>query len=62
MLLKEKNNVHHDHSLLRSTISPLIKNKRGEFLHVIPPPNPRQSRLHRNRLEDIHRNINQQYD
>ena len=40
-------------SLLRSTVSPWGENKRGEFLQLVPPPNPRQSRLHRDRLGDI---------
>ena len=32
----------YSNELLRSTVSPLGENKRGEFLQLIPPPNPRQ--------------------
>ena len=53
MILKEIIGNHFPDKLQRSTVSPWGENKRGEFLHLAPPPSPRQSLLHRDRLGDI---------
>ena len=42
MLLKEKIGFNLYERLLRSTVSPWGENKRGDFLQVLPPPNPRR--------------------
>ena len=41
-MFRENSRFHLYERMHQSTVSPLGENKRGEFLHVIPPPNPRQ--------------------
>ena len=53
MMLTETIGFHLHDRLLRSTVPHLREYRRGEFQPIIPPPNPRQSRLHRDRLGDI---------
>jgi hypothetical protein len=44
MILKSVPDFFCHRKLRRSTVSSLGENKRGEFLHAIPPPKPRQRR------------------
>ena len=52
-MFKENFRFHLYERMQQSTVSPLGENKRWEFLQVIPPPNPRPSRLHRDKLGEI---------